>query len=684
MTSTEGLGVGDFARHAAWYFNFSKHGQRVFCQRNLRVAVEALIGYQGEDQHGTHLDAAKEPPTVPTYQNKLCMEENPKDLARKRTNRRRGQLVNDVAQSLSLSQEPVLRVDVRSLRPKTNQDEGNGKTTSEPLEKRARLSSVECKCELTIWHLSAMMKPETSHSVSGGYVQLLRDSQLCTISRSVAGRNVNATVELDEPFFIKASKLFAPIPVNGVMTHSLGETYRLQISLYPTIYGGASPKDWPPIPVETPRNLPLRTQTTMIQTPMSDPSSFSGALESSESTSRLDALMDGFLATPVGGSSLDIKASRYRGGPRSSIDYTLQVEVLWSKPQHMKLPSCYRSTGPIQNPIFRIESKEMTHRPGEYQLSQLTVFKFVGYLCPFCYGSNMCSERLLKFHLITNHDHFDFKFLGDEASPRADMLDAMIIKVALRTKKSIQKQSNNTESWLWIRPRRRVFNLAEYLNGDDSWVTGEQVDQTSSCIPMTPEFPDAMSVELNPRQPSPVSVSPPLAVPSPPPSGPPPAPNPITSRPATVLINHSFPRRIRKKYPVPPPPANGRFFRTATNRILDEGELVSESDDDIDETWLKHQHDKTIDAQSGLTAAEKTFLKRWDAHITDEGIEANRYVADSLLRFTETNKSWLRISHPDMAMVLFKYASELIRCGSVSHAVVHRCMKMIRQTPDAP
>ena len=69
-------------------------------------------------------------------------------------------------------------------------------------------------------------------------------------------------------------------------------------------------------------------------------------------------------------------------------------------------------------------------------------------------------------------------------------------------------------------------------------------------------------------------------------------------------------------------------------RVLRVDELLSESDEDVDESWLKTKHSRVIDSFTDLTETEKSFFKRWDNYIFDEKILANRYVGNILIRFT--------------------------------------------------
>ncbi|KAL1623806.1 hypothetical protein SLS54_004267 [Diplodia seriata] len=78
----------------------------------------------------------------------------------------------------------------------------------------------------------------------------------------------------------------------------------------------------------------------------------------------------------------------------------------------------------------------------------------------------------------------------------------------------------------------------------------------------------------------------------------------------------------RKRHRVPKAPAGLRFYRSDSKRLLVEGELLSESDDEISENWLKLRRNlATKDAEVATPA--KIFMMKWDDYMQDEHLCKN-------------------------------------------------------------
>ncbi|KAI9795952.1 MAG: hypothetical protein M1833_006600 [Piccolia ochrophora] len=118
------------------------------------------------------------------------------------------------------------------------------------------------------------------------------------------------------------------------------------------------------------------------------------------------------------------------------------------------------------------------------------------------------------------------------------------------------------------------------------------------------------------------------------------------------------------------------LLRSSTKRVLEVGEVASDSDEEVDESWIKQKHAEIIDDFTDVTSREKEFVKRWDAHVFAERIPANRYVAPSLMRFSYENHDFLQ--RRDMREEFFKFTSKLILEGTVHPDAVGTCMDIIK------
>jgi hypothetical protein len=109
--------------------------------------------------------------------------------------------------------------------------------------------------------------------------------------------------------------------------------------------------------------------------------------------------------------------------------------------------------------------------------------------------------------------------------------------------------------------------------------------------------------------------------------------------------------------------------------------MLSESDDDVDESWLVQKHKETIDDFADVFGAEKTFMKRFDEHMLRENLCAQRYVPSALVRFCRANREWLNTV--DMLVEFWKQSLYLAQHGIINAAHVKACMDIIQGIDEA-
>ncbi|KAI9816343.1 MAG: hypothetical protein M1832_005100 [Thelocarpon impressellum] len=110
---------------------------------------------------------------------------------------------------------------------------------------------------------------------------------------------------------------------------------------------------------------------------------------------------------------------------------------------------------------------------------------------------------------------------------------------------------------------------------------------------------------------------------------------------------------------------------------LKEGELLSDSDGEPDEAWLRQKHAETIDDFSDVSGPEKEFIKAFDEFMFEEHVPANRFLPEVLHAFTRRNSAWLRRS--DMSIEFLKHGTKLVQYGMLDPRILHDCASMIRQ-----
>lgn len=536
-------------------------------------------------------------------------------------------------------EEDTIQFDVKRLTYQQNASSRHASESRGPkeggLEKKQRLSPIRCKCEVTIWYLTK------SHRFSIGqqYVQLLRESQQCSLSRSIAAGHVQATIKLDEVFSFKARELFATIKSSDGFRSMIGGKYKLQISLQPLFLDeSALFQDWPPIPISWRAAQPAKA-------------------EDLDYVVHLNAKLSDFSLTISKPYWLDVEGIKHPGDKKDSLDtgYTIEVEVLRIKsgqavtvpgPKPRKMRSTFEISTDQSKVVLVKYNLLDSGAPGSLE-SQPSVFK--GYICPFCQGRNMQTVKLLEFHLITNHDHFSFTFSEQDVRPDLrSVIKVLVVDVAAGNDSGVgvdERKLDRKRSWTWIKPKHSKFFLGDYCRGSSDWIIGQTstaLDRERSPTPQEPTAHDITSATAEPVQ---------------------------SSR------NNS-----KRRFPVPRAPPQGPFVRTKSKRVLHEGELLSESDDEIDESWLRQKHVQVIETFPGLSKAEVRFIKRWDDFISRVNLVANRYVGEALIRFTRENTVWLR--ETDMSLEFFKHSSALLLHGIVAAEVVQKCISIIRGLDD--
>lgn len=142
-----------------------------------------------------------------------------------------------------------------------------------------------------------------------------------------------------------------------------------------------------------------------------------------------------------------------------------------------------------------------------------------------------------------------------------------------------------------------------------------------------------------------------------------------------------LPQLVRKRYPVPAAPPGVTFFKTTSKRILATGDITTESDDEVAETWLVQRHHEALAAHPGLSPDEAAFLCRYDDHFMKERLGGDRYVGAALRRFVRRERRWLAAGpEPGARAALFaRKAAGLRALGVVDDGCVLDCLVMIRK-----
>jgi hypothetical protein len=279
-----------------------------------------------------------------------------------------------------------------------------------------------------------------------------------------------------------------------------------------------------------------------------------------------------------------------------------------------------------------------------------------GYSCLACRRREYQSLTDLLFHLSTYHFKYKYTVEDEEQeedeNPISGDPQIIVIKIDVadpEKKKPLKKTFKNPDTEIdWVAPSR-PFDVDAFLNGDHTWTGQGHKKPVKGPRPLLNGTSTSTSA-LNKRK--------------------------VGFTPAEEVQEIPVPERKRCKVIPSRTRNNTAFFRSVSHRPMRLSESpLSESDDDMDDSWIRDKHRERIQEHEDLIDAEKEFLVRWDMHVMAEHYPHGRYISDSLVRFVRKEKIWLRQS--DMWRELQKLIAELKAHDVVDAKVATGCFKIL-------
>ena len=544
-----------------------------------------------------------------------------------------GELQQSLETGVRSSDAPVLRIDVTGIRDrkaifrKVVLDE-------EPPSKRIRMTRVHAQCLLTIW--------ASGSSKKGDLTYLVKQAQSCLLDACTknTGERI-ATISMDSPFFVKLDELRVkgPKPLNGYGT----QVYDMQLTIIPE-----NAKDvWPPFDFLSP---PPKLSQKM------DPDGIVRFPMLLAQWRRLPQL-------PETDTEALLEAFAYQDTKRYKTKLSLKIQAAWSAPTSLLTKHNERHRL-VASPAPHLPSPVSDEDPALPQISvkwtlcskwdQIRPLDFEGYLCPLCNRTSFKHLEPYHFHLINSHDLFKFEVIAragvtDDGQQKIDVDVLVDVKDTFRAKAASYLPDDREINW---QPSPTIFDLEAFLKGDETWTEKKTKPPSHLTAPHLPsDAPRTMSGDLIPVE---------LALFN-------------ESRPANEIPD--VPDPDRKKFRVPPAPSDIRFFRLTVKRPLKEGELLSESDDDMDESWLVQKHNETIKSFTDMSQTEKQFIQKYDKHMLNENLSSNLHFREALIRFCRINRTWLQ--RKDMKTEFHKNAARLLMQGLISARLLRDCSEII-------
>jgi hypothetical protein len=546
-----------------------------------------------------------------------------------------------------------LVLELRNIRKKLNFN-SNRRNDGEPDRKRIKRDVVRCQCHVAIWDNREVFRSPDPVATR---------SQLCSVTLQGGPEDCQSVdIEMDHAFRIKATEMHVPVKTKGGLQMTWGDKYFLEIKIIPCEEAAV----WPPFKVLS------KVEGTVT-----------AALGKKSAATVQGALVSSYANLPQApASNVPMSISFVQDGLTLKTKFGLEVSSLWtiSPASEMKRKDEGNDWlkkvpfwSPIAAPASSMENDSLINngsspsvqRPKKVVVSyRLDVVGFTGrsrefreasldgYSCLACRRREYQSLTDLLFHLSTCH--FKYKYTVDEEdkTPRSGDPQNIIIKIDVadpEKKKPLKKTFKNPDTEIdWVAPKR-PFDVDAYVNGDHTWTGQGHKRPVKAPRPILNGTSASTSAILKRK---------------------------VGFTPAEEVQEIPVPERKRFKVIPSRTRNNTAFFRSVSHRpmLLSESPL-SESDDEMDDSWIREKHRERIYEQEDLQDVEKEFLVRWDLHVMAEHCPHGRHISDSLVRFVRKEKIWLRQTHHWRE--LQKLIAKLKAHDVIDAKVITGCFKII-------
>ena len=555
-------------------------------------------------------------------------------------------------QGIYRQQGAELVLELKNIRKKLNFN-SNRRSDGEPDRKRIKRNVVRCHCHVAIWDNREVFRSPDP---------VVNRSQLCSVTVQGGPEDCQSVdIEMDDAFRIRATEMHVPVKANGDLQMTWGDKYFLEIKIIPC----EEAEVWPPFKVLS------KVEGTVT-----------GVLGTRSAATVQGALVTSYANLPQApASNVPLSISFVQDGLTLKTKFGLEVASTWTIPPANEVsvkaegndwlakapfwtPTTEQNSAQINGatltngsqPVtrskkvvvsYRLDVVGSTSRSREFRDASLD-----GYSCVACRKREYQSLTDLLFHLSTCHLKYKYTVEEEDKNPISGEHQRIVIKVDIadpEKKKPLKNAFKNPDTEIdWVAPTR-PFDVDAYLNGDHTW-TGHGHKKPIKATRPTLEVFSASTSAISRRK--------------------------VGFTPAEDVQEIPIPER--KRFKVIPSRTRNKtsFFRSISHRPMRLSESpLSESDDEMDDSWIQDKHCERIYEQEDLDDTEKEFLARWDLHVMAEHFPHGRYISDSLVRFVRKEKTWLRQSH--IWRELQKLIRELLEHDVVDSKVVVGCFKIL-------
>lgn len=551
-----------------------------------------------------------------------------------------------------------LILDLKNVRKKLNFNEHRAADNDERPRKRVKREVVKCQCHLAIWdNREGFIATEP----------IVKRTQLCSITtRDGPFGSKVVDIEMDEAFRVKATELFVPVATKGALKLAVGDKYFLETKIIPC----DSEELWPPISILS------KSEGSTI-----------GSLGKRSIETVQGAMVSSYANLPQApASNVPLSITFVQNGRTFKTKFGLEVSSTWAVPDILEARIRHEKNVSLSGSLFDpplLEQKGTDSRDGNESRSFLThmdppprkvvvsyrcdemnsrisrntskIFRTAsvdGFCCAACRKIECQTLTDLLFHLSTYHHKYKYTIEKEDKNPTSGALNGVVIKIEfadVEKKKPLKNVAKNPDKeFEWCAPKK-PFDVGAYIEGDRSW-SGHEYQKQGKGQKVATNGAVGSSAPVSQRAKG--------------------------FLPAEDVQELPLPRR--KRFNVIPSRSRNHtpFFRSVNHRQMRTDEdLLSESDCDMSDSWLREKHRERIFEKEDVDDIEKEFHARWDLHVMAEHFPSGRYISDSLVRFIRKNKSWLRGG--DVSQELHKLMEELKDHGVVDELVLEGCLRIL-------
>jgi hypothetical protein len=335
-----------------------------------------------------------------------------------------------------------------------------------------------------------------------------------------------------------------------------------------------------------------------------------------------------------------LKLRRSKGPNAVEIPYGLAVQMGWSRRKGSVLVPYNRTTKLLQaaRQLPTPDPSDDSDAPQRHKRHTAVRYRFRGenflirdvfvekLSCVFCnHTYEHSSVDRLRLHYMTHHDHFVIEVEDDEME-----LDVKVFKLRLVDEfRDMTPQHPSNFSW---QAPSEPFDCAAHVNDEygSQWRHGirepRKVDgghlkqgskagklartKTGTLKSTTTTLPAVEMARKKTRV----------------------APDQVPDLPTTT-------RKLNKVPNVP----EVKFYRSISKQVVEQGTLVVDSDEDMDDSWLAQSYRRDL-ARLGLDGAALTFHQEFNRHLEKELPTSAMLASEMIVRFARQHKH--RLTEP--------------------------------------